>query len=378
MADRRKREQTSGARPGDPGRTGTPGARPSEPAPRNAAGARRQSGPGLQTQRAKPSWPRVIGTTARLWARRHLPVKREPVKRETAGRRRFVLGLIAGAITIMVAIGLIVVLPRHVATTEPARSPTGTSPGGTGGLGAIANIRRQAAEWVARQVSPSAIVACDPAMCASLQARGFVAQNLLTLQPSASDPLGSDVVVATAAVRSEFGSRLASVYAPTVIASFGPGAARIDVRSVAPDGTAAYRAELHSDRIARQDAGAQLRLNGMITVPAPAGRELADGQVDSRLLITLAAVAARYPVRIVAFGGSAPGASPDIPLRSLDIAGAGKSGSAELAPILAFLRAQVPPYRPMLAKLLPPAGGRAVLRINFGAPSPLGLLGTRG
>ncbi len=373
MADRRNRKQTAGAKPGEPGHNGTAGARPGEPAPGDAAGARRQSGPGLQKQRAKPSWPRVIGTTARLWARRHLRVKRE-----TAGRRNFVLGLIVGAITIMVAIGLIVVLPRHVATTEPASSRTGKSPGGMGGLGAIANIRAQAAAWIARQVSPSAIVACDPVMCASLQARGFVARNLLTLQPSASDPPSSDVVVATAAVRSEFGSRLASVYAPTVIASFGSGTPRIDVRSVAPDGIAAYRAKLRSDRIARQDAGAQLRLNGMITVPAPAGRELADGQVDSRLLITLAAVAARYPVRIVAFGGSAPGASPDVPLRSIDIVGAGNSGAAELAPILRFSRAQVPPNRPMLAKVLRPAGGRPVLRIDFGAPSPLGLLGTRG
>jgi len=372
-ADRRKGKQTAGARPGEPERNETAGARPGGPAPGDPVGARRRPGPGLQKQRAKPSWPRVIGTTARLWARRHLRVKRE-----IGGRRNFVLSLIVGAITIIVAIGLIVVLPRHVATTEPASSPTGKSSGGTGGLGAIANLRRQAAAWVARQVSPSAIVACDPVMCASLQAGGFVAQNLLTLQPSASDPLGSDVVVATAAVRSEFGSRLASVYAPTVIASFGSGAARIDVRPVAPDGAAAYRAELRSDRIARQDAGAQLGLNGMITVPAPARRELADGQVDSRLLITLATIAARYPVRIVAYGGSAPGASPDIPLRSIDIAGAGKSGAAELAPVLAFLQAQEPPYRPMLAKVLRPARDRAVLRIKFGAPSPLGLLGTRG
>ena len=221
-------------------------------------------------------------------------------------------------------------------------------------------------------------MACDPVMCASLQARGFVAQNLLTLQPSASDPLGSDVVVATAAVRSEFGSRLASVYAPTVIASFGSGTARIDVRSVAPDGTAAYRAKLRSDRIARQDAGDQLRLNGMITVPARPGRELADGRVDSRLLITLAAVAARYPLRIVAFGGSAPGASPDVPLRSVDIAGAGKSGAAELR---ADSRVPAGPGTSLSSDAGEGATAcrrPAILRIDFGAPSPLGLLGTRG
>ena len=59
------------------------------------------------------------------------------------------------------------------------------------------------------------------------------------LGPGAGDPLGSDVVLGTAAVRGLFGSRLAAVYAPEVLAGFGTGPARIDVRIVAPDGSAA-------------------------------------------------------------------------------------------------------------------------------------------
>ena len=57
-------------------------------------------------------------------------------------------------------------------------------------------------------------------------------------RPGDSDPLGSAVIVATAAVRSLFGSRLTTVYAPTVIASFGSGSARIDVRAYAAGGAA--------------------------------------------------------------------------------------------------------------------------------------------
>ena len=75
------------------------------------------------------------------------------------------------------------------------------------GSAATTAVRRQAAAWIARQVSRSAIVSCDPAMCAALRTQAFPAGNLLTLQPSAEDPLGSDVVVATAAIRSQFGSR---------------------------------------------------------------------------------------------------------------------------------------------------------------------------
>jgi hypothetical protein len=105
-------------------------------------------------------------------------------------------------------------------------------------------------------------------MCAALQAGGVAAGRLLVLGTSASDPLGSDLVVATPALRSQFGARLASVYAPVVIASFGAGAARIEIRAVAADGTAAYNSALAADRSARISAGRQLIGNRHITVSA--------------------------------------------------------------------------------------------------------------
>jgi hypothetical protein len=160
------------------------------------------------------------------------------------------------------------------------------------------------------------------------------------------------------------------VYAPTVIASFGSGAAQIDVRAVAPDGAAAYQAALGADQLARRAAGAQLLGNRLITAaPAPA-RSLADGQVDSRLLIMLAALAARYPLNLVAFGAEAPGASAGVPLRSVEVAGA----TAEIRQVQDFLQAQLAPYRPLRLQVLT-GGTRPALRIEFGAPSPLGLLG---
>ena len=97
-------------------------------------------------------------------------------------------------------------------------------------------VRNQAAAWVVSQVGAGAILSCDPAMCAVLVQHGIPAGNLLVLGPGSTDPLGSAVVLATPAVRAMFGSRLASVYAPETLASFGIGPARIDVRVVAPDG----------------------------------------------------------------------------------------------------------------------------------------------
>lgn len=263
----------------------------------------------------------------------------------------------------------------------------------SGAMTAPAAARQDAAAWVAGQISRGAIVACDPAMCSVLQGRGVPAGDLLMLGPAASDPLGSDVVVATTAVRSEFGNRLAEVYAPVVLARFGSGNARVEVRVIAPDGAAAYRNALAADLAARRRAGAQLLGNSRLSVPAPARRQLAEGVVDSRLLTTLAALTDLYPVRIVSFGEPAPGADAGVPLRSVEISDPGAasapggigretarrsagraSGAAYARSVLGFLHAQRAPYRAAVIRVIPSPGGHAAIRIGFASPSPLGLL----
>jgi hypothetical protein len=262
-----------------------------------------------------------------------------------------------------------------VASAPPIRSGPASQ--------AAAARESQAAAWVAAQLSADAIVACDPAMCSALQAHGIAAGKLLVLRPGETGPLGSDVVLATAAVRRQFGGRLASEYAPAVIASFGSGALRIDVRAVALAGAAAYRAALAADLAARRTAGTELLQNPQIGVSADARSELSAGLVDTRLLMTIASLAAAGSVRIVAFSDSGPGASAGMPLRAAEVAvptpaadaGALDAGAA-LRSMLAFVRAQQPPYRPARADLRTIAG-QSVLSIEFAAPSPVGLLQTQ-
>jgi hypothetical protein len=209
-------------------------------------------------------------------------------------------------------------------------------------------------------------------MCAALAQRGIPAGNLLVLGPGSGDPLGSAVVVETAAVRNIFADRLASVYAPEVLARFGTGAARIEVRIVAPDGTAAYRRALAVDIRARRAAGAQLLRAARITVTPSARAALAAGQVDARLLISLAALAANEPVWVDGFGGRGPGESPGLALRTDEIA----APAASARRMLAFVRAQRSPYLATRADLTPkiPGPDGYVLTIEFGAPAPLGML----
>ncbi len=280
---------------------------------------------------------------------------------------------------VAVLVAVIFVAGAATAVLSGAAGP-GRQEAGRPALAAAAMARQQAAAWVAGQVSADAIVACDPAMCAVLQARGAAAW-LLVLSPSRADPLGSDVVVATAAVRNQFGARLAAVYAPVTLARFGGGAARIDVRAVAPDGAAAYWAQLAADMRDRQAAGAMLLHNHRIQVTGVAAADLAGGRVDARLLITLAALAALHPVDIVSFGEAGDGASVWVPLRSAEIMaitpGGGAAHPASLQGMLAFFRAQRPPYLPPSLHTVRITPRRTVLQIEYRAPCPLGLLGAR-
>ncbi|MGH3205450.1 MAG: hypothetical protein ACRDP5_25880 [Streptosporangiaceae bacterium] len=250
----------------------------------------------------------------------------------------------------------------HLTSADQPDQPAAPAP-----LTQADGVRDQAAAWVASEVSAGAIVSCDPVMCSVLVRHGFPAANLLVLGPGASDPLGSGVVLATEAVRSMFGSRLVTVYAPQTLASFGTGPTRVDVRVVAPGGAAAYRTALAADLRARRVAGLQLLADPRVTGPAAVRTDLAAGRVDARLLITLAAMAEAEPVRILAFGGGGPGASPGTPLRTAELA----APAATAQGMLAFVRAQRPPYLAARSGL---SGG--MLSIDFAAPSPLGLLQT--
>jgi len=321
----------------------------------------------------QPSWPHVIATTLRLWLQRRV-AGRPGARRRAAIFGAVVIVFAAGGLTFALAQG------RPAAAPKPARSasPPQLSPGA---VAAAAANRQAAATWVAAQVSHSVVVACDPVMCTALQADGFPAGDLLPVSASANDPLGSAVVVSTTALRNQFGNRLPDVYAPVVLATFGTGEARVDIRVEAPDGGQAYLVTQRADQLARQESGQQLLGNKNLRVSAAAGAEIAAGNVDARLLITLATLAAQvHRVTVIAVGDSGPGASAGVPLRMLQIStlvspGHPSQNASYLKAVLAFLKAQRPPF--LASVSVAQQGGDSIVQVEFAAPSPLGLLGTR-
>ena len=317
---------------------------------------------GKPARQVNPSWPTVMGNTVRLWVERH--------QRRQAVRRRLLFLLSA---LVAMALGAGVTLAFTQRDHAPAASQLTGSGQVSGALQTAATDRHQAAAWIAAQVASSVVVSCDPEMCNELQKSGFPAGQLMELQPSAPDPLGSLLVVATLVIRSQFGTRLASVYAPLVIASFGSGAERVDIRYVAPDGSAAFESRLATDRKNRVAAGEQLLTNQRVQVSASARQALLAGQVDPRLLVTLSALAHQVPLRLVAFDDPSPGASSGVPLRGAEL---GAAAPASLPAMVAFLSAQQSQFAPAGARITKTANGQSVVTVRYDAPGPMGLEGS--
>jgi hypothetical protein len=337
--------------------------------------------PARPASAAEPSWPQVIATTLRLWLHRRVLRDSGPdgAPRTRSRRRASVFGLViivfaAGALTIALA-------QNRTTSGTPGRAAAKSGHPvtlGPAGLAVAAANREQAAAWVAAEVSHSGVVSCDPVMCAALLAHGFPAGDLLALNASANDPMGSDIVVSTTDLRNQFGSRLPNVYAPLVIASFGTGTARVDIRIEAPAGSRDYLAAERADLSERLASGQQLLGNKFVHVSGTLRQDIATGRVDSRLLITLAALTHQQDqVYIEGFGDIGPGAAGGVPLRMMRIAallsGHGGTSQAYSRSVLKFLGQQVAPYRASLSVVTLP--GQTDIQIQFAAPTPLGLLG---
>jgi len=339
-----------------------PRPRADEPA---AAGTVRSVATQRRPPAAEPSWGRVLATTLRLWLLRQVTVRRSRTSGVAAG----------AAVITVVALALSGVFSgtaardRAASTPAPARAtahPSAARPGtarpstapSSAAQPAIAQpsaVQAAAAAWIAGQLGSNAIIGCDPVLCTALQARGVTAARLMPLQPGAPGPHGATVVVTS--------DPAAARYAPAVIASFGSGATQLSVRATEPGGAAAYAAAQRADQSARMSAGSQLLRNNRIHFTAADAAQLRAGQVDARLLATLAALSSQHAFSVTAFGDSSPGVAALY--RGATIAAPGPA----LAAALALLKAQVPPFLPAQAGIV-----NAALSIQYAAPSPLGLL----
>ena len=252
--------------------------------------------------RAEPSWGRVLLTTVELWVSRRL----RDGRLRTVRRRRLqkpALAVAAAAAVALAALQLTAAFSgaapqavRSSVSKHPAARVISPRP--------AAAAQSEAVAWITTQVSSAAIIGCYPAMCASLQAQGVSASRLVPLGSRMAGVLRTDVI----ATLPSADKKLVDQYAPALIASFGSGGSRIEIRTVAPGGAVAYQSALRADLSARKSAGSQLLRNPRIRFSVADATRLAAGEVDSRLLATLAALSSQFTLRVRAFGDSSPGA----------------------------------------------------------------------
>jgi hypothetical protein len=345
-----------------------------------------------QAQPEVPSWGPVLATTVKLWAAR----RRKRLRRSRRAAWLVAICVLAAGAVAAITVSQLTGTSSGQAARVPASGragqsavPRGGSARSSGAAAAAraqaaavraqaaavraqaAAVRAQAATWIAGQVGGDETIACDPSMCTALSAHGVAASRLVSLPPSASGAPGADIVAASGSTHAWL-----SADAPTLLASVGSGASLIEVRAVYPGGAAAYQAALRSDLAARRSAGTQLMHSRRIEVGAQGAGQLAAGEVDTRLLATLAVLAAQHSWRVIAFGDASPGVPlTEAPYRQIIITATdGGHGTAGLTAALALLRAQYGLYQPAQVTTVRLAGGQPGLRIDFAAPSPLGLL----
>ena len=116
-----------------------------------------------------------------------------------------------------------------------------------------------------------------------------------------------------------------------------------------------------------------------LTMSAEVKRQLLAGAPDLRLLLAITSLLSKQSIDILDFGNIPPGADGTIPLRYADLAESDQAAHLTGSAYVRALRADLDSMPSM-----PPShhgscretvDGQAALRIEFAAPSPLGLLG---
>src|SRR5262249_18364566 len=156
---------------------------------------------------------------------------------------------------------------------------------------------------------------------------------------------------------------------------------RIVIGVVFPRGAAAYAAALRKEIADRKTAGSSLLLLGPVTASPAAREQLQGGQVDSRLLLTLAELASQWPVTIMAFGDRAPGASSGGPFRSAGLvvtdSKAGPAPAGGVRVMSDFVHQLGDFFAGARIGTVRLTNGQDMVRIEFKAPGRFGLLRTR-
>ncbi len=222
----------------------------------------------------------------------------------------------------------------------------------------------QIAAWIETQLSPDAIVEVDPLTLVHLVRDGLDPARLRTAGQDGGDP---EFVLVSLEDRTEL----------PLLASFGSGPDALGVRLIVADPAAFTQAQAN-DVAARSRFGIALASNPNLSLGDPAVAALRAGEVDSRLMISLAAASASARLAIAEFTGTPGDLENGNVFRTVTLTeitdldptvGATGTSDASLRWLAQFFQTQQPPYQPLFV-----VEAARSLTVGYAAPSPLGLL----
>jgi hypothetical protein len=282
--------------------------------------------PSLNRARSEPLIPQPAAAQSKQpsggsnWSRRRVtveplppPVLAEPSETITGRVREPIVVWCMLAIAGLVAAGI----SAYLLTRHDGSAPAGGAPPPSAHVRTVSTPLQQAKTWVTANIAADTPLCADQAVAAQLGRAGFTAAR--SCGPTGS--LGENrFVVSTPDIKAAIaGSLAAGQRASLPVASFGTGAARVEVCLVVPGAQAALAARIKRDLHERALAAAALLRNPRVTATASARAALRRGQLDMRAATLLALLAARTPVRVDTIMIRSPEAAAGRPARSISV-----------------------------------------------------------
>jgi hypothetical protein len=243
----------------------------------------------------------------------------------------------------------------------------------------------QSEKWVASNLPTDARIVADATVRADLTKAGVPAWDLVDSALIDAQPTTEvtgwrvyDYVVSTPRLRTALttgGQVRAALLSSVVVASFGYGPARVEVRELAAQGVQAAAARTQQAEQASAEAGRQLLTSPNVRLSPDAAQQAASGMVDGRLMSVLVGLGSQFSLTVGAFSDPDPGGLYENRLRQVSLIvvdGALVAGqSTQVAAVTNWLAAQQGEFRPSAVAV---HGNQLLVRFRVLGPHESGVL----
>jgi hypothetical protein len=244
----------------------------------------------------------------------------------------------------------------------------------------------QSEQWVDANLPVDARIIADSAVMADLARTGTPAWDLLDyrkLDAQRSAAVAGnwrvyDFVVSTPAMRrgvDPAGQTRVAIASSTVVASFGVGGGRVEVREVDARGPDAAAGRTAAAEQASSEAGRQLLTSRSIRLSPDAAQQVVSGDVDGRLLSTLVGLSGQHSLTVGSFtdpdaGGLFPNRLRQVSVLVVDGVLV-QDQSPQVTSVTNWLAAQTDPFRPGAVAV---HGNELLIRFRLPGPNEAGVL----